>query len=173
MFMLVDQERNPAINLEMIFKNNTVDNSWSAGGISFKELKAPGKVLLQNNIFSNINAAANLFANFSFTANTFEKRLINCNFFNVLSKQTIYGSNSSNMPVHSWELRHPNTVWTEVKPAFIMNNAQHANPNSIKEYPVSFDPGYRNPANLDFTVSPGSALRSLDNGNPIGDPRWW
>jgi hypothetical protein len=173
MFTLVDQERNPAINIELIFKNNTVDNSWSSGAFDFKAVKAPSKCLLQNNIFSNITSIANFLPNFAFVANTFEKRLINCNFYKVNSKSTIYGSNSSNMPVHTWELRHPNTIWTEVKPAFIMNDAQHANPNSIREYPVSIDPAYKDPANLDFTIPAGNALRSVDGGNAIGDPRWW
>lgn len=173
MFTLIDAERNPAIKMDFTFKNNTVDNSWASGSFDFKAVKAPAKALLQNNIFSNVSCSANFFPNWAYVANNFDKRLINCNFFNVTSKSTIYGSNQSNMPVHSWELRHPNTIWNEVKPAFVINDAQHANPNSIKEYPVAIDPGYRNALNMDFTISSGSPLRNLGGGNAIGDPRWW
>jgi hypothetical protein len=174
MFMKIDAEKNPANNvIDFNFKNNTVHNSWSSGAFDFKALKAPAKCNIENNNISTIACIANFFPNFAFTANTFYKRLVNTNFFNVTSKATIYGSNQSNQPVHSWELRHPNFKWNEVKPAFIMNDANHINPNSIKEYPVNFDPGFKDAENGDFTVSPSSPLRSLDGGKAIGDPRWW
>ncbi|RZK69763.1 MAG: DUF4957 domain-containing protein, partial [Pedobacter sp.] len=172
-FISIDAERNKANVVDFEFSNNTVDRSWSAGAFDFKEVKSPSTFVLKNNILSNMTSAANFFNNFAYTANDFNKQLINTNFFNVRSKSTIYGSNSSNMPVHTWELRHPNTRWNTVVPAFIMNDAQHANPNSIKEYTVSYDPGYTNAQGGDFTVAAGSALRTVDGGKAIGDPRWW
>jgi hypothetical protein len=178
LFITVDNEhpqtKRPILNhINFTFKNNTVDNSWNHSAFDFKAGLLPTKVLLENNIFSNINCAQNFFSNFAQLANNFDKRLINCNFYNVLSKATIYGKNSSNMPVHSWELRHPNLIWNEVKPAFLMNDATHINPNSIKEYPLSIDPGYTDAANLNFTIPATSILRTVDGGKPIGDPRWW
>lgn len=173
MFINVDRERNLENDIDFLFKNNTVDNSWSASAFDFKASKLPTKVRLENNIFSNINCAANFFNNFAHVANDFDKRLINCNFFNVTSKSTIYGSNSSNMPVHNWELRHPNNIWDEVIPAFVMNDEHHENPNSIQEYPVAFDPKYADVDNGVFTIGQDSELRALYGGEPIGDPRWW
>lgn len=174
MLIRIDAEKNPANNIiNFLFKNNTVDNCWTAGAFDFKALKAPASVTIENSIFSNIICINNFLTNFAFTANTFQKKLINTDFYKVTSKATVYGSNLSNMPVSSWELRHPNTIWNEVHPSFIRNDANHANPNSIKEYPVSIDPGYLNASKVDFKVSSASALRTLDNGRPVGDPRWW
>ncbi|PRD49300.1 DUF4957 domain-containing protein [Sphingobacterium haloxyli] len=173
LFIDVDREKNPENDIDFLFKNNTVDNSWSASAFDFKASKLPTKVRLENNIFSNIQCAANFFNNFAHVANDFDKRLINCNFFNVTSKSTIYGSNSSNMPVHNWELRHPNNKWNEVVPAFEMNDESHENPNSIREYPMAFDPEYVNAENGDFTIGQDSELRLVAAGTPIGDPRWW
>jgi hypothetical protein len=172
MFVLVDAEKNPANVIDFTFSNNTVDNSWSAGAFDFKAVKAPSKCTLRNNIFSNITCSGNFFANFAYTANNFEKRLVNTNFYNVISKSTIYKVNKTG-PVPSWELRHPNNLWTEVVPAFALNDATNENPNSIREYPVSFDPGYKNAAAGDFSISASSPLRTLDANNPVGDPRWW
>jgi len=173
MFIAIDREKNLSNDIDFTFKNNTVDNSWAAMAFDFKASKAPTKALFENNIFSNITCAANFFNNFAHVANNFDKRLINCNFFNVRSKATIYGSNSSNMPIFNWELRHPNNLWNEVKPAFVMNDASHANPNSVKEYPVAIDPQYEDAENLNFKISANSGLRMLDGGKPVGDPRWW
>ena len=172
-FIVVDAERNPNNVIDFTFKNNTVDSSFTAGGFDFKAVKAPSKFLMENNIISNLTSGGNFFLNFAYTANNFEKRLAFTNFYKVRSKSTIYGSNSSNMPIHSWELRHPNTVWTEVTPGFTMNDASHANPNSIKEYPFSYDPQYKDKENGDFTVNAASPLRANDQGRIIGDPRWW
>lgn len=173
MFISIDREANPNNDIFFTFKNNTVDRSWNASGFDFKASKLPTKALFENNIFSNITCAANLFSNFSQPANNFDKRLINCNFYNVVSKATVYGSNQSNMPVHTWELRHPNFKWNDVLPSFIMNDGGHVNPNSIKEYPMSFNPDYRNAAALDFTIPVGSAMRNAVPGVILGDPRWW
>ncbi|TYR37982.1 DUF4957 domain-containing protein [Sphingobacterium phlebotomi] len=173
MFINVDREKNLENDIDFLFKNNTVDNSWSASAFDFKASKLPTKVRLENNIFSNINCAANFFNNFAHVANDFDKRLINCNFFNVTSKSTIYGSNSSNMPVDNWELRHPNNRWNEVVPAFVMNDENHENPNSIQEYPLAFDPKYTDADNGDFTIGQDSELRNHAAAHPIGDPRWW
>lgn len=173
LFVKVDAERNAANVVDFVFKNNTVNESWAGGSFDFLAVKAPSKFSFENNNLTNMTSSGNFFPNFAYVQNTFNKRLINSNFFNVKSKSTIYGSNSSNMPVHSWELRHPNTMWNEVVPAFTMNDGQHQNPNSIQEYPVSFDPGYTDVANGDFTVSASSPLRTLAQGNAIGDPRWW
>ena len=173
MFINVDREKNLQNDIDFLFKNNTVDNSWSAMAFDFKASKLPTVVRLENNLFSNITTAANFFNNFAHVANDFDKRLLNCNFWNVNSKSTIYGSNSSNMPVHSWELRHPNNRWNEVVPAFVMNDANHANPNSIQEYPMAFDPKYENAESGNFKISADSELRAAAGGNAIGDPRWW
>lgn len=173
LFVKIDAERNPANVVEFTFQNNTVHDSWAGGSFDFLAVKAPSKFLFENNNLSSMTSSGNFFPNFAYVANDFDKRIINSNFFNILSKSTIYGSNMSNMPVHSWELRHPNTRWNDVVPAFIMNDANDENPNSISSYPVSIDPGYADPENGDFTVSTGSALRTVDGGSPIGDPRWW
>ncbi|KGE13408.1 DUF4957 domain-containing protein [Sphingobacterium deserti] len=173
MFINVDREKNLQNDINFLFKNNTVDNSWSAMAFDFKASKLPTVVRLENNLFSNITTAANFFNNFAHVANDFDKRLINCNFWNVRSKSTVYGSNSSNMPVHSWELRHPNNRWNEVVPAFVMNDASHANPNSIKEYPMALDPQYENAEAGNFKIGAGSPLRNATPGVIIGDPRWW
>lgn len=173
MFINVDREKNLQNDIDFLFKNNTVDNSWNAMAFDFKASKAPTVVRLENNLFTNITTAANFFNNFAHIANDFDKRLINCNFFNVKSKSTIYGSNTSNMPVHSWELGHPNSRWDEMVPAFVMNDANHANPNSIKEYPMAFDPKYENGENGNFKIGADSELRTAASGNAIGDPRWW
>ncbi|PRD49301.1 fibronectin type III domain-containing protein [Sphingobacterium haloxyli] len=173
LFVKIDAERNPANVIDFTFRNNTVHDSWAGGSFDFLAVKAPSKFLLENNNLSDMTSSGNFFPNFAYVANDFDKRIINTNFFNVLSKSTIYGSNQSNMPVHSWELRHPNTRWNEVLPAFIMNDDNDENPNSIQAYTVSYDPGYADADNGDFTVSASSALRAVDGGNAIGDPRWW
>lgn len=173
MFIMIDREANLNNDILFTFKNNTVDRSWSASAFDFKASKAPTRVLLENNIFSNITSAANFFSNFAQLANNFDKRLINCNFHNVNSKATIYGSNQSNMPVHSWELRHPNFNWNEVRPAFLMNGANHPNPHSVNKYSLSIDPEYKNATNLDFTIPANNALRALVPNTILGDPRWW
>ncbi len=173
MFIAIDAERNTNNVIDFSFKNNTVDSSFTAGGFDFKAVKAPSKFVMENNIISNLTCGGNFFLNFAYTANNFEKRLVFTNFFKVRSKSTIYGANSSNMPLHSWELRHPNTVWTEVAPGFLMNDASHPNPNSIKEYSFSYDPQYKDKENGDFTVNAASPLKANAQGKIIGDPRWW
>ncbi|MEI6949681.1 hypothetical protein V9K67_21015 [Paraflavisolibacter sp. H34] len=72
---------------------------------------------------------------------------------------------------YSYTIRY--TGWNEVVRAFVMNDAAHENPLSIREYPVSIDPQYANPEGLDFTIPAANALRNLAGGAAIGDPRWW